>query len=417
MLLRRHRTAFTLIELIVVIAVIAILIALLLPAVQKVREAAARTQCSNNLKQIGLAVHNCNDTYGRLPPGIGAFPQHERGEVFSPKGATSWGNTYFHLLPFLEQGRLAKDAAGKARDPNEAGDAAPALKGLMWPGFNETFKTPVKTFQCPSDPSNPASGFYEDTELARRTDGPTSLDSITGGSVTAYFNTWGTCSYAMNGQIFLEVDTNPKDGGPGGDPATDANTPKGGNGVLGYGYFTGNWDGKAKLSASYPPDGFSNTILAAEKLARCTNNSFPVGGNYWAYGSVGAPGESKRYPAGDLSAWGGYNAGVNHGVLKDSFPVYPFFAVTRWDAPQPLPVGPSPIAMISVGPGSKPLYQPMPFTGPDSRCDPRVPSTGHPTLWVGMVDGSVRSVSSGVSGRTWWAAVTPSGGETLGSDW
>src|SRR5205807_5102327 len=106
----RLRLGFTLIELLVVIAIIGVLIALLLPAVQKVREAANRTQCANNLKQIGLAVHNFHDTYGAFPNnGNLWYTGISFDTTLAPQNSkyqqAGWG---FQILPFIEQDNLYK---------------------------------------------------------------------------------------------------------------------------------------------------------------------------------------------------------------------------------------------------------------------------------------------------------------------
>lgn len=134
--LRARKSGFTLIELLVVIAIIAILIALLLPAVQQAREAARRSQCKNNLKQLGLALHNYHDTFGTLPPGyvsrnvnMTAAASVETGPNFS------WG---VMLLPSLDQSPLYQQL-------NLSLDATDPVNSPLGENF-------LTVFACPSDP-------------------------------------------------------------------------------------------------------------------------------------------------------------------------------------------------------------------------------------------------------------------------
>jgi prepilin-type N-terminal cleavage/methylation domain-containing protein len=298
-LIRRFR-AFTLIELLVVIAIIAILVGMLLPAVQKVRAAAARMTSSNNIKQMNLALQNLTDTnHGALPTIDGVYPATGgamQSTATSPTTSMN-GTIYFWMLPYIEQTNAYNFMLAQHYDS-------------WWCGYN------IKTYWSPADPSAPPSGM-PDTGSPR-----------------------GGTSYAPNEYVLQ--------------PLVNASWPSSRNSPL-------------SIFPSSITDGTSNTISFAEKRMLCPTS----GGAAFYWGETG----------------GNCGRTVSNPSSGGSIAAFNTLAVPQF---QPAPVNCNPCMLNSSTDGG---------------------------ILVGLFDGSVRIVSTGVSPLTWQSAVLPNDGLPLGSDW
>jgi len=363
-LLPSRRAAFTLIELLVVIAIIAVLIGLLLPAVQKVREAAARAKCQNNLKQIALACHNSHDVNGRFPPAGGTY------------GGAYYAPLLFHILPYIEQDAIWKSANWMDTSAAVTGEFAKPNPstiinlGAIWPTWGAvpgpgggifTRQQRIAYYQCPTDPTLYP---YDDSAVpaARARDWQFGDASYAGNFLV--FGGWRNRDTAPGNQNYEKV-----------------------------------WDNKTTLASGFP-DGSSNTVLFAEKYAGCDSTGSP-GGVWWMRGVYHPTASSTPNSITAMTA------------PQDSFPGDRLTAVFGGG------VGRDGVRWLQ-GVSSKFQVRPRsPFapTAQGGECNRLLASTSHDAMQVAMSDGGVRSVSPSIDAATWWAALTPESGDRFGNDW
>ncbi len=376
----RNRRAFTLIELLVVIAIIAVLIALLLPAVQAAREAARRAQCTNNLKQLGLAIHNYHSTNNALPPLFGSFANPGYGAPLDG-GSGPWCLAWaVALLPYIEQQNLF-NAANYYGGTGSAGTS-----GGAWDAVNNTVSSSkIATLVCP-------------TESLKV--GPWIATTFT----NYHANMGGPAAiYAWTGPIV------PMMGAYSGQPG-HANIPEEAGSGTTSNLGTFGFEGVS--------DGTSNTALFSEALIGLSGYVSVLPGQYpnswrvsyqtnftsnWDAGSpqmalqfyqtcqsipgTTAPTNPTQWSG---ACWDGDHAGTLH-----------FNAYNHWNTPNGL-------SCVSANSWGGP---------PGGVNDIITANSGHPGgVNVTMCDGSVKFIKQSISVQTWWALGTRNQGEIISAD-
>ncbi len=361
--MKRSRRGFTLIELLVVIAIIAVLIALLLPAVQAAREAARRSQCVNNLKQLGIALHNYHDTAGRLPWGAG------------PWGWNDW-SAQVMILPYMEQTSIYNAfnfVSGSVPDKYNGA-------GTLWLSNTTAVFAKVNTFICPSDTDRITPDTFNGLSLvwahmSYRANGGSAPNVFYGG-----LNNSIGCSGPAAG-MFEWVGVNEKSQPQRNQPAFPG---------VGFADVTDGLSNTAAFSERVLGIGLSNVFdpikpssMVVQTTTNSTNDSTPQEYYNLCIGSGGPT------PNGTIQQEDSSGSRWFHG-----YPIY-----TRYNHVMP----PNSFACQDNDSVGTQLAIP--------------PSSRHPgVVNTLMGDGSVRAIKSTIYINTWWAVGTRAGGEVISAD-
>jgi prepilin-type N-terminal cleavage/methylation domain-containing protein/prepilin-type processing-associated H-X9-DG protein len=415
MMWARKRTGFTLIELLVVIAIIAVLIALLVPAVQKVREAANRSQCENNLKQMALGCHNYHNDFKAFPPG----------------GDTKYGMSWMvYILPYIEQLAIYEVVQPQfinsltfvnTTSPSATitGNYFPTSK----PFSNGAAGVPIKTFNCPSDPRglNQMTDTADAANYLHYTNNPSS-NYTSSTAMTDYVGIAGISVSSITYQGALSIQKQPLLTFP---TMPAASTLGIFNNTTGTTLFSNTAISASPFSVGYAgntvsltqiTDGSSNTLMIGERpyITPPTTGFENDGGTYtswdnWGYNSA---------PMGYYIYSGGVQfdtvTGVSNTLAVAPFTFYP------GNANCPGVTGTTSVSNIGTG---GPFY----YKGTDFSGKPLLVTNpcSFNYIWslhtggsnFALADGSVRFVTYGISTTTLNAASTYAGNDLLGSDW